>query len=341
MFYFRVDSNEYIAGGHLARCVSIAQGLIERGQSVKFLIADNNPVDILRTNGFDYLILGSDWRDLATGLDRTREVLCSDEKAVLVVDTYSITTEYVKKLMHLSKIVYLGSRRVCLGEIRLLINYSADIDYEFYNENYSSETRLLLGPKYAPIRKKFSNRKYILNDKCKTVLVTSGNTNKYGIIEAIIDTLTPILDKYEINIMLVVGPMFEKPEKIYQRYVEYSRVKILENVTDMSEVMSQSDIAISANGTTVYELAAIGVPTISFAMVEEQVASAKALHELGVVDYCGNAFADAVQCATNIKNRLVFYINNNDERVLLARTANSLIDGNGVNYICDELCELV
>lgn len=340
MFYFRVDSNEHIAGGHLMRCISIAQELVASGREVIFLIADNNPVDTLENYNFKYTVLDSDWRDLSTDIEQVETILQEDNNPVILVDTYSVTRNYIECLIPIAKVAYLGSKRECLGILDLLINYSADIDYKFYHDCYSDGTLLLLGPQYAPLREEFRNSDYQLKKECKSILLTSGNTNKYGIVEAVIDELLPYLDKYEIDLNVVVGHMFENSAKLYQRYSDYPHVRLLENVSKMSELMKQSDLAISANGTTVYELAAIGLPTISFAMVEEQLTSARALNGLGVVDYCGDAFDDSIKCAKRIKERVEFYINSNVERELLAQKAHQVINGDGVRYICDALLEL-
>lgn len=106
-----------------------------------------------------------------------------------------------------------------------------------------------------------------------------------------------------------------------------------DNVKSMSVLMKECDLAISANGTTVYELSAMGLPTISFAMVEEQVNSAEAMSRLGVIDYCGRSYMNKDECVKLIVERVNYYINHHGDLINLAQKAHDLIDGNGCRNI--------
>ena len=78
MFFIRVDSNQTISGGHIMRCLAIAKALIINGKDVTFLIADDNPVEVLKQNRVSYVILNSDWQDLMSDLEQTIKVLSQE-----------------------------------------------------------------------------------------------------------------------------------------------------------------------------------------------------------------------------------------------------------------------
>ena len=84
----------------------------------------------------------------------------------------------------------------------------------------------------------------------------------------------------------------------------------------------------------------MGIPTISFAMVEEQIKSAEALSKLGVIDYCGCCVTDQGGCIIKIIQRLLYYIQNNDKVIDLATKAHNLIDGNGCIKIRNAILNL-
>jgi spore coat polysaccharide biosynthesis predicted glycosyltransferase SpsG len=109
----------------------------------------------------------------------------------------------------------------------------------------------------------------------------------------------------------------------------------------MSALMKDCNLAISANGTTVYELCAIGVPVISFAMVEEQVRSAEAMQKFGFIDYCGVSYDDKYGCISRILKRVSHYISVPDDLPKLAKRAHDVIDGKGVYKIVDALRSLL
>lgn len=317
------------------RCLAIAQTCIEYGQQVCFLIADDNPVSTLEEAGVPYVILNSDWQDLMSDADRVETLLKKETGPVLLIDTYSITKEYVERLKPFCRIAYLGSKPDYLGRLDLLVNYSTYIDHTFYKENYNDGTCLMLGPAFAPLRKEFRGAEREYKNKISRILLTTGGTDRDHIVESILENLDTLGGGVTIDV--VVGRMFTSTERLHARYDMSERVTLHENVKSMSSLMKTCDIAVSANGTTVYELAAMGVPIISFAMVEEQVKSGEALQRMGVIDYCGRSYADRTACVSRIKERLKYYMSNNDELISLAQKAHGLIDGNGCVKIAKAL----
>lgn len=336
MIFFRTDSNDEISGGHLIRSVAVAKAFYRRGESILFLVADDCSISVIKDHGFDYLILNSDWRDLMTDAEQTLRLLKENKPSLLFIDTYSVSKRYVEYLKPYSKIAYLGSIRKYIGDVDFLINYSTDIDYNFYKEKYNKDTQLLLGPSYAPLREEFQNIEHIYKNKITDVLITTGNTDPFHVIPTILKHLING-DDGNIIFHVVIGRLFNNVAYFHEEYDNNDKVVLHENVECMSILMNKCDIAITANGTTVYELAAIGLPIISFALVKEQVNSAKALKNLEVIDYCGEVFEDQDHCIENIKKRYMYYLNNNDELISLAKKAHDLIDGNGSQKIVDAI----
>lgn len=337
MFFIRADSNPTISGGHIMRCLAIAKAVMESCQEVTFLVADDNPVKILKDEGVSYINLNSDWRNLMTDIDQVKDILSKTKNSFLLIDSYRITKEYVNILKPYAKIGYIGSKLEYLGNLDFLINYSTDVDFDFYQNNYSDGTKLLLGAVYAPLRKEFQHIELQYRRHIKRILLTTGNTDKDRIVEELLEKLIPILRGRDIIVDVVIGRMFENQAQLHTKYDGNPNIILHENVTSMSTLMKSCDLALSANGTTVYELSAMGLPTISFSMVEEQVRSAEKLDSLGAMDYCGRSYADQRRCVEQIICKVQYYIENDQERVNLARRAHELIDGNGCQKIVHAL----
>lgn len=337
MFFIRVDSNQTISGGHIMRCLAIAKALIINGKDVTFLIADDNPVEVLKQNRVSYVILNSDWQDLMSDLEQTIKVLSQENDPYLLIDTYCITKEYVEGLKAYAKVGYLGSKSEYLGNLDFLINYSSYIDYNYYKNNYFNGTKLLLGISYAPLRDEFQNQEPHYREPVRNILITTGNTDNDGMVGLLLDRLRYLLKEKNIIANVIIGRMFNNKELLHVKYDDNSNVKLYENVSSMSTIMRNCDLAISANGTTIYELSAMAIPTISFAMVEEQVKSAEGLDALRVIDYCGTSYTDVNKCVKAIIDKALYYIENYDNRIRLAQNAHNLIDGNGCQKIIDEL----
>ena len=341
MVFFRADSNKQIASGHIMRCISIAQAFMDAGEDVTFLIADENPVQMLGRAEMKYYTLHSVWNQLMGELESVKSLLQSYDNPLLVIDTYQVSRSYVEALLPYAKICYLGSKPAYLGRLQALVNYSTDIDYNFYKTNYDSTTKMLLGAAYAPLRKEFLQveHKESKDGKCR-ILLTTGNTDQRQYIERIMNAIVASPFFQQIEISVVVGGMFENKEKLHSIYDNVENVHLHENVKSMSTLMGECDLAVSANGTTVYELAAAHVPAITFSMVEEQIKSARKLNELGVVDYCGEIYQDESLCIDSIIKKIEKYASNPEARITLASKANSIVDGRGCERIASILLDL-
>ncbi len=70
MIVFRADANEYIASGHVMRCLSIADALFSLGEEVAFITSDENATEMIRNRGHKAICLNTDWNDKEGELDR-------------------------------------------------------------------------------------------------------------------------------------------------------------------------------------------------------------------------------------------------------------------------------
>lgn len=325
------------------RCLSVADALTALGADVTFVLSDGNSVELIETRGFSSFVLGSDWRDIEDGAGKLCR-LCDDAQfPVVLIDTYSVTREYVERLAQHAKVCYLGSKGGDLGGLSLIVNYSTCIDKAFYEETYGGrETKLLFGPKYAPLRTCFADVYRECSAKIERVLVTTGNTDPQGFIPAFLASALSDERLSNVAFTAVVGRMVsdDVTAKVDLIGSRSSRVTVLRAVTDMAGLMSQCDAAVSANGTTVYELFAAGLPSVTFAMVEEQVQSAESLAELGAVEYCGLIGDDPHTTVAESIDRLVSLVASRNRSVALATRAHALVDGHGADKIAKEILSL-
>ncbi len=342
MFFFRVDSNSKIASGHVMRCISIAQTFKNQGQNVLFVNADSNSDTMIDAAGFKHLRLDSKWDNLDSEISSMSILLKKQRCDLLIVDTYSITKRYVDALRPFVKICYLGSKKEYLGELDAIINYSSHIDYDFYTQNYSS-TQLLLGTDYIPLRKEFQGLAFIPRQNClKKVLITTGNTDPNGVTSRILNLFANISEFSCVHFELIVGSMFINKDYLQEIANKHANIHLHENVKNMKDVIQDCDIAISATGTTVFELAACSVPIITFAMVPEQVDSAESLGKMGVASYCGRLYENPKKCIQTISETLKRFIScSSDDLNHLAQKAKTLVDGNGCLRIVESLMKII
>ena len=108
------------------------------------------------------------------------------------------------------------------------------------------------------------------------------------------------------------------------------------NVQNMAELMSKSDLAVVAFGVTAYELAAMGVPAIYLCLTEDHAESASAFVDGGMAISLGQfTHVNTDMIARGIRNMLI------DKSLLskLANNARKYIDGQGVARISHLMIE--
>jgi spore coat polysaccharide biosynthesis predicted glycosyltransferase SpsG len=105
----------------------------------------------------------------------------------------------------------------------------------------------------------------------------------------------------------------------------------------MSKLMQQCDVAITAGGSTMYELCAVGVPSICFSFAENQKLMVKNFFEKGLALYAGDYHELEDGLFSEIIHSLNYLINNTDTRRVLSNSMRQLVDGNGADRIADYL----
>ena len=108
----------------------------------------------------------------------------------------------------------------------------------------------------------------------------------------------------------------------------------------MAGIMKKCDFAVSAGGTTIYELCAIGVPTVVFSMADSQVDFVKSFQKAGAVRYAGDARKDQ-RLVQKIVTWGTASIESQGFRRRMSDKAREIIDGKGTEKIADAIMELI
>lgn len=265
----RADGNAVLGMGHLMRCISIAYAIMEQQMECVFYTAEQGAGNFLQEKGFCARILNTDYKDMEGELSVFEPMLKADGCSLLLVDSYQITQKYLDKLMGYCPVYYLDDT----GTGRL--NASGVINYNIYGQKLgyetwcSPDTELLLGAAYAPVKKPFIETAYELRPCVKKIMVTMGGSDALNIAGRLCESLLMHLEG-NVEIVIICGRFNPHLEKLREMEAKESRVHILVDVPDMWNKMAESDLVISAAGSTMYELSAMGVPTVCCYYVENQ-----------------------------------------------------------------------
>lgn len=341
MIWIRADANSEIGTGHIMRCISIAQELQKLGQEVWFVCADETSAELLAAKKQRFHVLNSDYRDMESELDKLLFMLCEQSPNALLIDSYYVTAEYLKKLGECVKTVYIDDMALFPYPVDVLINYNIFAEPNFYKGYPEEKTCFLLGMDYAPLRLEFRDVSYEIGPEVKDVLITTGGSDKYNLAGQILQKLLSDHETAELHFHVVSG-MFNKHLPLLEELKGTSRnVHVYTNVTDMSKLMKKCDLAVSAAGSTMYELLAIGVPVITFSFADNQIKSAEAFGKKNVAVMGGHYEPFSAEgFVSGLTEEIKQLMGNGQMREDLMKRGRQLVDGNGAQRIAEAIIKL-
>ena len=337
----RTDGNQDIAAGHLMRCLSIAQALHEKKVPVFFATADETSAGLLRTffgSGEDYpiFILHSDYRKPDSETDSLISLFSQFHIGCLLVDSYFVTHSYLETLSEVTKTAYIDDLYSFDYPVDLLINYDAVIPENFYQQ----ARRRLLGLSYTPLRKQFSRLQPTVRPEVKEILISTGGTDPCHAAESLLSQLIDSEESRDWCFHVLAGPMHSDRKSLEQMALSHPGLRLYEHVAQMAELMQRCDLAVSAAGTTLFELCAAGTPAVSFTMADNQFTTAVQM-EAGAGIPCAGDVRIAKDFTSGLCRILYGLASDYEKRKALSSSMHRLIDGNGAVRIADELIRLL
>lgn len=333
--YIRVDGNEIIATGHVMRCLSIAEELRELGAEVTFVVADDRPCKLIEDRGFASYVLNSTWNDLNSEIEILLRYIRDNQVEYMLLDSYYVTKEYLDKISEEVEIAYIDDLRRFPYSVRTIICYSPWIDISSYEKLYNTQEHnisFLLGSNYIPLRKEFSNVFYEVREAVQKILITTGGTDQLNLAGSFLKEVFNNQAFENMEFHIVAGYFNKNIEMLRKLADSNSNIIIHENVTQMSELMKLCDVAISAGGTTLYELCACGIPTICVEIADNQN-GCRIWEDEGYMYYAGNMYIDKEGSVRNIIDKLQIYCKNYNDRKNKSENMRRLIDGMGSKRI--------
>lgn len=320
---FRVDANPDIALGHLKRCVSLAEGLREKGVEPLFLTFDTESSRALLANyTFQSGFLDTPV-NTADDTDKTLSFMKDNNLDSVIFDSYSVTKEYLDTFSHQALNV------ICIDDIAdrplpcdMIINGGLGAETLDYEAGIK-----LLGIRYCILSRPFWNYSNIGKKKgIHNILITMGGIDHYGFSEKSMQILDRLPQDFKIT--MVIGAYYENLDTIKAMAQEVKKdVELIIDQNDLYPYMQKCDMAISAGGFTLYELAALRKPVIGLGLWENQYRNVGALDKMGVI--LGLKYMDDDSFHHSFESTVSRLTGDQDLRNGLAEKAGELFDGQG------------
>lgn len=329
--YIRADMNEVIATGHIMRCLSIADAAKEQGKETIFITADEKPLEMLKKRGYESIVLQTDWKNMEEELKVLLPFIKANGVSKLLVDSYQVTEPYLQTLEEHTQVFYLDDLDAFeypVSNVICYANYYSQLSYR----NYKRNTKFYLGTSYMPIRKVFQNcRPKQIKERIEHIMILSGGSDNYHMIENIADLFKGSI---KVQADIICGAFYPDFSGLKEKFSGYENLHFYQNVSNLEEFMEKADLAISAGGTTLYELSAKGTPAISYSFADNQLKNVQQFDKDDLIPYAGDVRTDDVY--GNIY-RLYEKCENPQFRKEVSEKMQKVIDGRGAARIAELL----
>lgn len=315
---FRADASLDIGIGHAMRCLTLAVALREHGANCHFICREHpgNLLDHIRKRGFSVHVLscckpaerpkdeigasqpahghwlGCDWK---TDALQTGDILAELQPDWLVVDHYALDTQWEQALKgHYKKLLVIDDLADRPHACDVLLDQNLGREAKDYAVLVPNHCTVLVGPHYALLRPEFAAlREYSLRRRVvqalKRILITMGGVDQPNATGKVIEALRACPLPQDCHITVVMGaqaPWLEQVHALAATLPWPTEVRV--DISDMAQVMADSDLAIGAAGGTSWERCCLGIPSMMIILAANQQLIAQALDERGAAINLGS-----------------------------------------------------
>lgn len=285
----RADAGASIGRGHVMRCLALGQMWQDRGGECIFVFAlePGSLREKLEAQGMRVCLI-----DGAVGstedMEQTIAVARDYGAEWVVLDGYNFSSANQKQIKDA------GLRLLCLDDNADYEHYFADIilnqnihaDESMYPRKSCEEySRLFLGTEFSLLRREFLKNRSAAAERrvpVRRVMVTMGGGDPDNITGKVLSALGGFED---LQLKVIVGGSNQNYSQLREQVDSLAcECEIIYDADDrqMCEAMLWADFAISAAGSTVWELLLMKLPGVVMALAENQEGIARELERRGL-----------------------------------------------------------
>lgn len=298
---FRCDASIQIGTGHVMRCLTLADALAARGAVCYFICREHEGhlLEVIRKRGHQVYslpfkadvensskgvikLLHADWLGVTQQEDAQQciDIIKLIQPNWLIVDHYAIDIVWEKTLRpYCKKLMVIDDLADRAHDCDMLLDQTFGRHIKDYLDWIPDNCQVLCGSKYALLRPEFAKwRDYSLERRkdgmLKHLLINLGGVDKDNITSKILKGLQNSSLPECCKITVVMGstaPWIESVKAEAKTLPWETEVK--SGVSNMAELMANSDLAIGAAGSTIWERFCLGLPSILIVIAENQEAN--------------------------------------------------------------------
>jgi UDP-2,4-diacetamido-2,4,6-trideoxy-beta-L-altropyranose hydrolase len=272
----RADASDLIGVGHVMRSLALGEALLDVGFDV--MLATVGLPAGMREEAHKCGITVVDLQCVPFGAADALATL-SLNGAVLVIDGYKFEREFFEILENRVTNFAVIDDNVETKALApsVVINQNPHATPEMY-AHLLGEPQLLLGLQYALLRREVrAAAKQAKSTIVGKVFVAMGGSDFLKLTSPIVDGLKDL----DIEICVAIGPTNSQRQQIEETVKSIPQARMILQADYITELASSS-LAILAAGSSLWEAAALGVPSIGLIVADNQNVVSSATHGLGI-----------------------------------------------------------
>lgn len=284
-----------MGGGHVMRCLTLAQALAARGAVCGFIAtaAATGVLDAFADEGVERVGASGDSAEAITAAAQRWQA------QAVVVDHYGFERG------HEARLRAAGSLLMVLDDLKRSHDCDLLLDSNIgrTGADYPG-LDTLTGPAFALVRPGFAERRAAVLERRaeagppKRILVSLGLTDVDAVTARVVEAI--LSDLRDARLDVVLGDAAPSLTRLAALAARDSRVRVHVNAQDMSALTADADLAIGAGGSSTWERCCLGLPTLLIVLADNQRPNAQALEAAGAaltLEVGMAGFEDALRAA--------------------------------------------
>lgn len=292
---FRCDMGPAIGGGHVMRCLALAQELKARGHDTAIIMAASEMAASLRTEGWEVIELISEphepepfpphshWLSLPWWRDCEKTMQALGAADWLILDHYGLDSRWVS-MVRQSRSTLRILAIDDLDDRPLPADMILDVGRMRGKRRYAAPSQMI-GPKFALLRPEFSIMRPAAlasrNRPAQRALILPGLMDAAGLAPCALDALDAagFVGAAEV----IMGSAAQSRPAVEARISGRSDRTLTIDAQDMAQRMIEADFCIGAGGGTAWERCCLGLPSVAVAVASNQNTQVDTLNRAGAV----------------------------------------------------------
>jgi UDP-2,4-diacetamido-2,4,6-trideoxy-beta-L-altropyranose hydrolase len=326
----RADASVTQGTGHVMRVLTLGDELVATGHDVHLAATDSN------IPWLENLISSKPFvRHSVRAHSLDAELIDQIAPDWVVVDSYEIPASLIGAARTHARVLAIvdGDDRGIEADLYLDHNVGADrLDWP---DNVAQ--RILAGSKFALVRRAIRNVKrddpWKLSTETPRVLAVLGGSDPTGMIVDVARALSAV--SHDFSATLVCAPAWRA--EVNDIIGNKPNFTIIEPTDELPALLAHTDIAISAAGTSSWELCTLAIPSILIEVVDNQTEGLREMTARGLVIGLSPTTLGRDAISLEITRQVDRLIDDEDARRALSQTCSKDFDGHGAGRVVEAM----